>query len=65
MKDTKYSSVIIKIIFGSTLCLRAHKVKDLKIFIPEKVVAYPIIIYQNETYNYFAEMFSDNISLII
>lgn len=39
--------------------------KDLKIFIPEKVVAYPIIIYQNETYNYFAEMFSDNISLII
>lgn len=59
MKDTKYSSVMIKITdFGSIFCLEVHRVTDLRIFIPARVVADPIIIYLNETYNTFTEMFS-------
>lgn len=66
MKDTKYSSVMIKITdFGSTFCLGAHKMTDFRISMPARVVAYPIIIYLNYTYNYFTEMFSAKINLII
>lgn len=59
MKDTKCSSVLIKITdFESIFCLEAHRVTDLRIFMPARAVADPIIIYLNETYNPFTQMFS-------
>lgn len=39
-------------------CLEGHRVTDPRIFMPVRVVADPIIIYLNETYNPFTEMFS-------
>lgn len=59
MKDTKYSSVLIKIMdFESIFCLEAYRMTDLRIFVPARDVANLIIIYLNETYNPFTEMFS-------
>lgn len=59
MKDTKYSSVVVKITdTGSIFCPEAWRVMALRIFMPARVAADPIIIYLNEMYNPFTEVFS-------
>lgn len=59
MRDTKYSSVMLKITDnGSIFCPEACRLTAFRIFMLERVAVDPTIIYLNEMYNTFTETFS-------